>query len=198
MLNNTYSRTADNDARREYGRFENEAIDVRIDRMQYVERSVRSNQVAAEHQFGVNNRLDWAVTSSGVTRDEPDRSEFVYVVEDDGNGNQVLRWHNSSDQGAVRTFSNLAEDNLEDASTTSSTSRSAVATVSSSWAACTGRRNASRKRGRTPSPRRRSARRTGSCRRSSSSTATSRACSCCRWRRVDRTTPTTSSPPATP
>lgn len=113
MLNNTYSRTADNDARREYGRFENEAIDVRIDRMQYVERSVRSNQVAAEHQFGVNNRLDWAVTSSGVTRDEPDRSEFVYVVEDDGNGNQVLRWHNSSDQGAVRTFSNLAEDNLE-------------------------------------------------------------------------------------
>ena len=52
MFNNTYSRTADNEARREFGFFENEAFNARIDRQQYVERSVRSNQVAAEHQFG--------------------------------------------------------------------------------------------------------------------------------------------------
>jgi hypothetical protein len=112
-LNNTYSRTADNDARREFGFFENEGFNARIDRQQYVERSVRSNQVAAEHQFGEAHRFDWAVTSSGVSRDEPDRSEFVYVIEPGPNGTDVFRWHNSSNAGAVRTFSRLAEDNKE-------------------------------------------------------------------------------------
>ena len=112
-LNNTYSRTADNDARREFGFFENEGFNARIDRQQYVERSVRSNQVAAEHQFGEAHRFDWAVTSSGVTRDEPDRTEFVYVIEPGPNGTDVLRWHNSSNAGAVRTFSALSEDNKE-------------------------------------------------------------------------------------
>lgn len=111
-FNNTYSRTADNDARREYGSFENEGFDARIDRQQYVERSVRSTQVAAEHQFGEKHRADWALTSSGVTRDEPDRTEFVYVVEQEPTG-PVLRWHNSSNAGAVRTFSALTEDNTE-------------------------------------------------------------------------------------
>lgn len=113
MFNNTYSRTADNDARREYGFFENEGFRARIDRQQYVERSVRSTQVAAEHQFGEQQRVDWALTSSGVTRDEPDRTEFVYVVEPGSDGTDVLRWHNSSNAGAVRTFSALAEDNRE-------------------------------------------------------------------------------------
>lgn len=113
MFNNTYSRTADNDARREYGYFENEGFNARIDRQQYVERSMRSTQVAAEHQFGDQQRVDWAVTSSGVTRDEPDRTEFVYVVEPGPDGTDVLRWHNSSNAGAVRTFSALSEDNRE-------------------------------------------------------------------------------------
>ena len=112
-FNNTYSRTADNDARREFGFFENEGFRARIDRQQYVERSVRSNQVAAEHQFGEAHRFDWALTSSGVTRDEPDRTEFVYVIEPGPNGTDVYRWHNSSNAGAVRTFSALAEDNNE-------------------------------------------------------------------------------------
>lgn len=113
MFNNTYSRTADNDARREYGLFENEGFNARIDRQQYVERSVRSTQVAAEHQFGEAHRIDWALTSSGVSREEPDRTEFVYVVEPGPGGTDVLRWHNSSNAGAVRTFSSLGEDNRE-------------------------------------------------------------------------------------
>lgn len=112
-FNNTYSRTADNEARREFGFFENEGFNARIDRQQYVERSVRSNQVAAEHQFGDAHRFDWAVTSSGVSRNEPDRTEFVYVVEPGPNGTDVLRWHNSSNAGAVRTFSALGEHNTE-------------------------------------------------------------------------------------
>lgn len=113
-LNNTYSRTADNDARREFGSFENEGIRARIDRMQYVERSVQSTQVAAEHQIGGRQQLDWAVTASGVSRDEPDRTEFVYVIEQDTPGGpDVFRWLNSGNAGAVRTFSKLREDNLE-------------------------------------------------------------------------------------
>ena len=114
MFNNTYNRTADNDARRERGTFENEGITAQIDRMQYVERSIRSNQVAAEHQFGERGRLDWALTSSGVTRDEPDRSEFVYVVEQDTPGGaERLRWLNTGNGGAVRTFSALDESSRE-------------------------------------------------------------------------------------
>jgi len=113
MFNNTYSRTADNEARREFGFFENEAFNARIDRQQYVERSVRSSQVAAEHQFGEKHRFDWALTSNGVTRDEPDRTEFVYVIEPGPNGTEVARWLNSSNAGAVRTFAALTEDNQE-------------------------------------------------------------------------------------
>jgi TonB-dependent receptor len=112
-FNNTYSRTADNEARREFGFFENEGFNARIDRQQYVERSVRSHQVAAEHQLGEAHRVDWAFTSSGVTRDEPDRTEFVYVIEPGTNGTDVTRWHNSSNAGAVRTFAALSEDNRE-------------------------------------------------------------------------------------
>lgn len=114
MFNNTYSRTADNDARREYGEFENEGFRARIDRMQYVERAVQSTQLAAEHQVGQRHRLDWAVTRSGVRRDEPDRTEFVYVVEQDAPGGpDVLRWLNSGNAGAVRTFSALREQSRE-------------------------------------------------------------------------------------
>ena len=114
MFNNTYTRTADDMSRSEMGSFENEGINARIDRMQYVERSVRSNQVGAEHQFGVHHHVDWSATSSAVTRDEPDRSEFVYVVEQDAtNGPTALRWLNTGNAGAVRTFARLDETSGE-------------------------------------------------------------------------------------
>lgn len=114
MFNNTYTRTADDLARSETGSFENEGINARIDRMQYVERSVRSNQLAAEHQVGERHRIDWSANVSAVTRDEPDRSEFVYVVEqDDDDGPAVLRWLNTGNAGAVRTFAALDETGAE-------------------------------------------------------------------------------------
>lgn len=114
MLNNTYNRTSDNDARSEVGSLENEGIRAHIDRLQYVERSVRSNQLAAEHQFGTHHKLDWSATSSAVSRDEPDRSEFVSVV-DPGtpNGSGSSLWLNTGNQGAVRTFSALDETSSE-------------------------------------------------------------------------------------
>lgn len=113
-LNALYNRTADNEARVESGSFENEGIRARITRMRYVERGVHSVQLAGEHAIGRSSRIDWYVTASGVRRDEPDRSEFVQVIEKDTPaGPDVLRWNNTGNGGAVRTFSGLAENSRE-------------------------------------------------------------------------------------
>jgi TonB-dependent receptor len=107
-FNGLYNRTSDNTARVEQGSFENEGIRAQITRMQYVERAVRSAQLVGEHQVG-SHRLDWSATASGVSRDEPDRSEFVQAIERDAGGADVLRWLSSGTGGAVRTFSTLRE-----------------------------------------------------------------------------------------
>jgi len=113
-LNAIYNRTADNSAIVENGSFENEGIRARITRMDYIERGVHSIQLTGEHQLGANNRFEWAGTTSGVRRYEPDRSEFVQVIEQDTpNGPEILRWQNSSNAGAARTFSDLNERNRE-------------------------------------------------------------------------------------
>jgi outer membrane receptor for ferrienterochelin and colicin len=111
-FNGMYNRTADNDARVERGHFENQGVDAKITRMDYVERAVSSAQLAGEHQFGAHH-FDWSATHSGVRRDEPDRSEFVQVATRDGNGVERLQWLNTGNEGAVRTFSTLNERNEE-------------------------------------------------------------------------------------
>lgn len=112
--NNTFNRTADNEARSERGSFESDGVNVQIDRNQYVERSVRSNQFGAEHQFGERHRIDWALTSAGVTRDEPDRSEFISIIEQDvPGGAEKQRWMSTGSGGAVRTFGALTETSNE-------------------------------------------------------------------------------------
>jgi TonB-dependent receptor len=113
-LNALYNRTADNDATIENGSFENEGIRAKISRMQYVERGVRSLQLAGEHQLGARQRVEWAGTASGVSRYEPDRSEFVQAIEQDTpSGPDMLRWQNSGNGGATRTFSDLDEKSRE-------------------------------------------------------------------------------------
>jgi outer membrane receptor protein involved in Fe transport len=110
-LNNAYNRTADNDARHEVGTSENLGLNLAIDRLRYVERAIRSTQLAAVHQIGDQSRLDWSATTSGVTRREPDRSEIVYA-RDEGEGG-AWRWLSGSNEGAVRTFGDLTESSLE-------------------------------------------------------------------------------------
>lgn len=112
-LNNTFNRTADNEARRERGQFESDGVDVQIEKNQYVERSIRSNQLAAEHQFGDKHRAEWYLTSSAVTRDEPDRAEFISIIEPGTSGSETLRWLSTGNGGAVRTFGNLRESSRE-------------------------------------------------------------------------------------
>jgi outer membrane receptor protein involved in Fe transport len=113
-LNGIYNRTANNDAMIETGSFENEGIRARITRMQYVQRGIRSLQLAGDHQLGGRSRIEWFGTVSGVRRYEPDRSEFVQAIEQDAPGGpDVLRWVNSGNGGAVRTFSDLNESSRE-------------------------------------------------------------------------------------
>lgn len=106
-LNNNYNRSADNEARMEEGLDENTASRVRVERLRYVERVVRSNQLQVEHQIAPSHRLDWSVTSSAVTRQEPDRSEFVTWLDP-----AVPIWFNDF-EGAVRSFGSLDETGLE-------------------------------------------------------------------------------------
>lgn len=113
-LNNTYNRTADNEARREFGLEENLGLPLRIDRLAYVERSIRSNQLVGEHELGSRSRFDWSVTSAGVTRDEPDRSEVVYAGGSDPATGSPLPYALLVDpQAAVRTFGDLSENSVE-------------------------------------------------------------------------------------
>jgi hypothetical protein len=62
-----------------------------------------------EHQLGERHRVDWSLTSSGVSRREPDRSEFVQASS--GEPNAAPFWLDAS-ESAVRTFGELSESNL--------------------------------------------------------------------------------------
>jgi TonB-dependent receptor len=109
-LNNTYNRTSDNDARVESGISENLGTRLNITRLQYVERMIRSTQLKGEHSlFGGAQQFDWSATVSGVTRKEPDRSEFVYTQ----NGSATPEWFAIGNEGAVRTYGDLRENNYE-------------------------------------------------------------------------------------
>lgn len=112
--NNVYNRTADNEARTERGFNENLGIPLEIHRLRYVERTIRSSQLAGEHQLSGAHRLDWAVTASGVGRKEPDRSEFVYELLNGLNSGSTERaFLAGNTRAAVRTFGDLDEASLE-------------------------------------------------------------------------------------
>lgn len=110
-LSNSYNRSADHTARREAGLDENTRSTVQVDRLSYVERTVRSHQLRGEHQLGTRHRVDWNVNAAGVSRSEPDRSEFVTWLDP-----EVPVWFNDF-EGAVRTFGSLEETSLETGAT---------------------------------------------------------------------------------
>ncbi|MDQ3674723.1 MAG: outer membrane beta-barrel protein, partial [Gemmatimonadota bacterium] len=110
-LNNTYNRTADNEARRESGFSENLGTRLLINRLRFVERTVRSNQIVGERQLGSRQRVSLSFTNSNVNRSEPDRSEFVQV---EGAPGESPYWLDAT-EGAVRTFGQLDESNYNTA-----------------------------------------------------------------------------------
>ena len=115
-VNNTYNRTADHEARREFGVDENLGnLGLAVNRTRFVERTVRSNQLLGEHVLGGGHQLGWAITSSGVSRREPDRSEIVYTVENDFATGEPLppAFLGGSNEAAVRTYADLGENSLQ-------------------------------------------------------------------------------------
>jgi hypothetical protein len=105
-LNNTVTRSADNEARQDQGFDENLADSVRRTTLRYVERGVVSSQLAGEHQLTANQRTDWSLTLARTSRREPDRSDVVYARDPRG----TFRLLGSLD-GARRLYFDLGEDN---------------------------------------------------------------------------------------
>lgn len=115
LLDGTYNRSADSEARRESGFSENLGQGFDIRRLSYVQRTMYSGRFGGEHQLGSAHRLDWTVSASGVRRDEPDRSEIVYQRRTDPHTGASLTpaWFSISNEGAVRTFSRVDETAME-------------------------------------------------------------------------------------
>lgn len=113
-FNTTYNRSADNDARDELGESENLGTTLQVKRLRYVERSALASQLGGEHRLGERHHLDWTGSYARVSRNEPDRSEIVYQLDVDPFGNPLPpAWFSISNEGAVRTFAALEEDNLQ-------------------------------------------------------------------------------------
>ena len=107
-LNNTYTRSADDEARLEEG--EEDELAIRRSTLRFVERSVRSTQLLGEHQIGSSNFIDWSIASSGVNRNEPDRVQVSYVRDLAGASAAPFLFKTSTD-GAQRLFAELEESN---------------------------------------------------------------------------------------
>lgn len=107
-LNNTFTRSADNEARYEEGVDENSGFPFQLTRLRYVQRAVLSSQVGGEHELTDRQRLQWAVTGSRVTRSEPDRSEVAYAQDAPATPYFLF----GSAEAAVRTFADLSEYNV--------------------------------------------------------------------------------------
>jgi TonB-dependent receptor len=111
-FNNTYSRSADAEAHMDRGRDENLGMQNILERstLSYVERTVRSNQLAGQHLRGVNT-LDWSLTNTSVSRSEPDRADMVYISSPDPSTGAAMPFtlFTASNDGARRTFADLTE-----------------------------------------------------------------------------------------
>ncbi|MGH7498421.1 MAG: TonB-dependent receptor domain-containing protein, partial [Gemmatimonadales bacterium] len=109
-LNNTYTRGADNEASELFGFNEEFSTNFDFTRLSFIERSVRSNQLSAEHLLSERSMASWSVTSAGVTRNEPDRSDIGYLaVPDPSTGALVpVEWFGQA-RFATRNFSTLGE-----------------------------------------------------------------------------------------
>jgi len=109
-FNNSYNRTADNEASLLGGPNEEFGQDFSFSRLTFTERSVRSNQLTGEHLIGQRNTINWSVTSSGVTREEPDRSDVGYTAVPNGSGGLKPQAWFGQPRFATRTYSDLSEN----------------------------------------------------------------------------------------
>jgi outer membrane receptor protein involved in Fe transport len=113
-FNNTYNRSADNEATRLAGPNEEFAVDLDVTRLTFTERTVRSHQLTGEHLLGQNHLVDWSLAASHVDRDEPDRSDIAYITDIDPvtGASRPVEWLGGP-RSATRTFSDLGESSYE-------------------------------------------------------------------------------------
>ncbi len=112
-LNNTYNRTADNEAKLLEGSLDEFQFPTRRSALGFIERTLRSNQLRIEHAIGSRQQIDLGFTSSGVSRVEPDRSEIEYVREQNPLTGALLPFalFSYNPEGARRTYGDLKETN---------------------------------------------------------------------------------------
>ena len=113
-FNNTYNRSADNEATELAGENEEFDVDLDVTRLTFIERTVRSHQVTGEHLLGDQHLVDWSLSASKVDRTEPDRSDVAYITQIDPTTrvSSPVAWFGGP-RSATRTFSDLNEKSYE-------------------------------------------------------------------------------------
>jgi hypothetical protein len=114
QFNNTYNRSADNEATRLAGVYEEFGGLVDLTRLTFVERSVRSHQLRGEHLLAGRHRIDWSGAYARVSRNEPDRSDLIdeALVNAETGAVERVRWSDIR-RSATRSFSALEEQSRE-------------------------------------------------------------------------------------
>jgi hypothetical protein len=113
-FNSTYNRSADNEATRLAGENEEFDVDLDVTRLTFIERTVRSHQLAGEHLLADQHLVDWSLSASNVDRNEPDRSDIAYVTEiDPVTGTSTPGAWFGAPRSAIRTFGSLDERSYE-------------------------------------------------------------------------------------
>jgi TonB-dependent receptor len=113
-FNNTYNRSADNEASRLAGPNEEFHVDLDVTRLTFTERTVRSHQLTGEHLLGLKHLVDWSLSASRVDRNEPDRSDIAYITQIDPvtGASRPIEWMGGP-RSATRNFSELGESSYE-------------------------------------------------------------------------------------
>jgi outer membrane receptor protein involved in Fe transport len=110
-IKTTYTRTADDEVRT-YAMLPNRDhnLDEICTRLRWVERGLLSSELSGEHQIGLfGSRMNWRVTYSLATRDEPDTRETLYESDI---GVNDYRLADESNSGS-RFFSYLRDHNFD-------------------------------------------------------------------------------------
>lgn len=113
-FNNTYTRGGDNTATLLGGLNEEFADTFQFARLTYIERTVRSDQLAGQHLLGPLTTLDWSVTNSAVSREEPDRSDIGYLAHPTASAGVFTpyQWFGQA-RFATRSFLSTSESNWD-------------------------------------------------------------------------------------
>jgi hypothetical protein len=111
-FNNSYTRSADNEAAELLGSVEefSQFNPIALTNLTFIQRSVRSNQLAGEHLLSARNTVEWSVTSAGVMNDVPDRSSVGYTARQEGTSDSLVPYQwTGAQRFAERAFSTTHE-----------------------------------------------------------------------------------------